>query len=61
VSLKIPAGTQSEKIFRLKGKGLPELQGRERGDELVRVHLRTPERLSRSAKELLERLGQEGL
>ena len=61
VSLKIPAGTQSEKIFRLKGKGLPVLQGRERGDQLVRVHLRTPEKLSRSAKELLERLGQEGL
>jgi molecular chaperone DnaJ len=61
VSLKIPSGTQSEKIFRLKGKGLPALHGRERGDQLVRVHLRTPERLSRTAKELFERLGQEGL
>jgi molecular chaperone DnaJ len=61
VSLKIPGGTQSEKIFRLKGKGLSALQGRERGDQLVRVHVRTPERLSRTAKELLERLGQEGL
>jgi molecular chaperone DnaJ len=61
VSLKIPAGTQSEKIFRLKGKGLPVLQGRERGDQLVRAHLRTPERLSKTAKELLERLAQEGL
>jgi molecular chaperone DnaJ len=61
VSLKIPQGTQSEKIFRLKGKGLPVLHGRERGDQLVRVHVRTPERLSRTAKELLERLGQEGI
>jgi molecular chaperone DnaJ len=61
VSLKIPPGTQSEKIFRLKDKGLPVLQGREHGDQLVRVHVRTPERLSKTAKELLERLAQEGL
>jgi molecular chaperone DnaJ len=61
VSLKIPPGTQSEKIFRLKGKGLPALHRRERGDELVRVHVRTPERISRPAKDLLERLAQEGL
>ncbi|MBN1130802.1 MAG: molecular chaperone DnaJ [Chitinispirillaceae bacterium] len=61
VSLKIPGGTQSEKIFRLKGKGLPSLHGRERGDQLVRVHVMTPERLSRTAKELLERLEGEGL
>jgi molecular chaperone DnaJ len=61
VSLKVPAGTQSEKIFRLKGKGLPELQRREHGDQLVRVHVRTPEKLSRSAKDLLEKLAKEGL
>ncbi len=61
VSLKVPPGTQSEKIFRLKGKGLPELQRREHGDQLVRVHVRTPEKLSRSAKDLLEKLAKEGL
>jgi molecular chaperone DnaJ len=61
VSLRIPAGTQSGKVFRLKGKGLPVLRGRERGDQLVRVHIRTPEKLSRAARELLERLAQEGL
>lgn len=60
VSLKIPAGTQSEKIFRLKGKGLPALRAREHGDQLIRVHVRTPEKLNRSAKELFERLGEQG-
>jgi molecular chaperone DnaJ len=61
VSLKIAAGTQSEKIYRLKGKGLPALHGRDRGDQLVRVHVHTPEKLSRSAKELFEKLSQEGI
>ena len=61
VNLKIPSGTQSEKIFRLKGKGLPVLQQRDHGDQLVRVHVRTPERLSKTAKELFERLSAEGL
>jgi|WetSurMetagenome_2_1015567.scaffolds.fasta_scaffold00027_68 molecular chaperone DnaJ len=56
VSLKIPAGTQSEKIFRLRGKGLPELHGSHQGDQLVRVHAKTPERLSREEKELFEKL-----
>ncbi|HUI92024.1 MAG TPA: molecular chaperone DnaJ [Chitinivibrionales bacterium] len=58
VSLKIPPGTQSEKIFRLRGKGLPELHSPEHGDQLVRVHVHTPERLSKEAKELFEKLAQ---
>jgi molecular chaperone DnaJ len=61
VSLKIPSGTQSEKIFRLKDKGLPALRGRDRGDQLVRVHVKTPEKLSRTAKELLEKLAEQGM
>jgi molecular chaperone DnaJ len=61
VSLKIAAGTQSEKIYRLKGKGLPALRGRDRGDQLVRVRVHTPEKISRTAKDLLEKLAQEGL
>jgi molecular chaperone DnaJ len=61
VSLKVPSGTQSEKIFRLKGKGLPSLHGRETGDQLVRVHVRTPEKLSKDAKNLLEKLAEMGL
>jgi molecular chaperone DnaJ len=58
VSLKIPPGTQSEKIFRLRGKGLPELHSTQRGDQLVRVHVHTPERLSKEERELIEKLAQ---
>lgn len=61
VNLKIPAGTQSEKVFRLKGKGLPSLHGRGMGDQLVRIHVKTPEKLARSAKELFEKLAEIGI
>lgn len=56
VSLKIPGGTQSEKIFRLRSKGLPALNESQQGDQLVRVHVKTPERLSKEEKELFEKL-----
>ena len=58
VNLKVPAGTQSEKIFRLKGKGIPALHRRERGDLLVRIHVKTPEKLSRAERELFEKLAE---
>ena len=61
LELTIPPGTDSGRTFRLKGKGLPVLRGRDRGDQLVRVHVQTPERLSRTAKELLEKLAHEGI
>jgi molecular chaperone DnaJ len=53
--LKIPSGTQSGKVFHLKGKGVPSLQGGGRGDQHVRVFVETPTHLSREQKELLER------
>jgi len=56
IDLKIPAGTQSGKTFALRGKGLPELQGRGKGDLLVRVSIRVPEKLGARQKELLEEL-----
>ncbi len=58
VNLKIPAGTQSEKIFRLRNKGLPELNSRTVGDQLVRIKVKTPEKLSSEAKELFNKLKQ---
>jgi molecular chaperone DnaJ len=58
VSLKIPAGTQSEKIFRLRGKGLPALHSSQRGDQLVKVHVHTPDHISREEKELFEKLAE---
>lgn len=54
--IKIPAGTQSGKIFRLKGKGFPAFQSYEKGDELVEVNVWSPQNLSSEEKELLERL-----
>jgi len=54
--IKIPAGTQSGKIFRLKGKGFPEVQGYNRGDELVYVNVWTPQDLSSEEKAILEKL-----
>ncbi len=58
VKLKIPAGTQSEKVFRLRSKGLPQLRGTRRGDQLVVVHVVTPQKLSREQRELFERLAE---
>jgi molecular chaperone DnaJ len=56
--LDIPAGTQSHRIFRLRGQGLPRVHSSRRGDELVRVVVWTPKKLSSEEKNLLERLGQ---
>lgn len=54
VTLKIPEGTQSGKIFKLSGKGVPHLRGRGRGDHLVEVIVKTPTNLSRKQKKILE-------
>lgn len=49
----IPAGTQSGRVFRLKNQGLPQLDGRGRGDQLVRVFIEVPQKLGERQKELL--------
>ena len=54
VKMKIPSGTQSGKVFRLKGKGIPSLDGYQRGDQHVRVTVEVPEKLTRKQRELLE-------
>lgn len=54
VSMKIPAGTQSGKVFRLRGKGIPVLQGYGRGDQLVVISVETPSNLNKRQRELLE-------
>lgn len=64
VKLKIPEGTESETNFRMRGKGVPHLQGRspfggaqgKRGDHIVKVKIRTPKGLSRKQKEALKDL-----
>jgi molecular chaperone DnaJ len=57
VKVKIEAGTQPEKILRLRGKGLPDVNGYGRGDMLVRVHVWIPKKLSNEEKRILEKLG----
>ncbi len=54
--IKIPPGTQSGKIFRLKGKGFPEVQGYGKGDELIYVNVWTPQNISSDEKAMLEKL-----
>ena len=56
VKIKVPAGTQSGKIFRLRGKGLPALQGYGTGDQLIHVNLWTPKKLTKEETDLLERM-----
>ena len=54
--LRIPAGTQTHTLLRLRGKGLPRFRGNGHGDQVVRVVVVTPERLSDEERRLLERL-----
>jgi len=54
VDMKIPPGTQSGRIFRLKGKGIPDVHGRGIGDELVMVIVEIPGRLSAEQRRLIE-------
>jgi molecular chaperone DnaJ len=57
--LKIPPGTQNDTIFRLRGKGLPRLQGFGHGDELIHVTIVIPTKLTSRQRELLTQLAKE--
>lgn len=54
--VKIPAGTHSGKILRLKGKGFSEVQGYSRGDQLIHVNVWTPQNINNEEKTMLEKL-----
>ena len=54
----VPAGTQSGHVFRLKGKGMPNVAGRGHGDLFVRVKVDVPRKLSRDQRKLVEELGK---
>jgi molecular chaperone DnaJ len=54
VKVKVPAGTQSGHMFRLRGRGVPDLNGYGTGDEIVRVAVETPRKLTAKQRELLE-------
>jgi molecular chaperone DnaJ len=57
VKLKIPAGTQSGRTFRLKGKGAPRLKGKGQGDMLVTVRVAVPQKVKKEEREVIEKLG----
>jgi len=54
VSMKIPSGTQSGTVFRVRGKGLPDVHSGRHGDLMVRVIVETPTGLNRTQRKLLE-------
>ena len=54
--IKIPAGTQSGKIFRLKGKGFPAVNSYQKGDQLIHVNIWTPQNVSAEEKTMLEKM-----
>jgi molecular chaperone DnaJ len=59
VKLKIPEGTQSGKLLRLRGKGLPTVRSATRGDQLVHIFVEVPTRLNSKQRELLQRFADE--
>ncbi|MBI4151679.1 molecular chaperone DnaJ [Candidatus Woesearchaeota archaeon] len=58
-TLKIPPGTQSETVFKMTDKGLPSLHDHERGDQLVKVKIQVPQKLTKKQKELILQLNEE--
>jgi len=56
--LKVPEGTQSDTVFRLKGRGMPRLRGSGKGDLHVKVKIIVPRRLSHKQRQLLEQFVQ---
>jgi molecular chaperone DnaJ len=59
VRMRVPEGTQSGRLFRLRGKGMPKKDGKSRGDHQVRLVVETPTNLSPRQRELLEELAKE--
>ncbi len=58
VKMRVPAGTQSGRVYRLRGKGIPRANG-ERGDQHVRIVVETPINLTERQRELIEELARE--
>jgi molecular chaperone DnaJ len=58
VTMKIPAGTQSGTVFRVRGKGLPDVHDGRTGDLLVRVTVKTPTNLTSAQRRLLEEVAK---
>jgi len=61
ILLEIPQGTESGKILRISGKGIPHFQGHGRGNLYVELKINTPKKISREQKKLIEDLQKQGL
>ena len=61
ILLEVPAGTESGKILRISGKGIPHFGGYGRGNLYVELKVKTPKKLSRKQKELFDELKKEGI
>ena len=61
ILLKIPSGIESGKILRISGKGIPHFQSYGWGDLYVELVVKTPKKLTKKQKELLEKLKEEGI
>jgi molecular chaperone DnaJ len=59
ISLKIPPGTQSGKVFKLKNYGMPKVNSSQRGDHYIKIILDVPQKLSKKEKELYKQLAEE--
>jgi molecular chaperone DnaJ len=60
VKLKVPEGTQTGKVLRLRGKGLPTIRTANRGDQLIHIFVEIPTKLSKRQRELLQEFADEG-
>ena len=58
-NLKIPPGTQPGTLMRMRGKGMPRLHGSGRGEQLIKVRVEVPKRLSKKQKDILKQLDKE--
>jgi molecular chaperone DnaJ len=56
LAFQVPSGTQPNQQFRLRGKGVPDLRGGDRGDQLITVHVVIPTELSAEQRELFAQL-----
>ena len=61
ILVEVPAGTESGKVLRISGKGIPHFGGYGRGNLYIQLKVKTPKKLSRKQKELFDRLREEGL
>jgi molecular chaperone DnaJ len=58
-AVKVPDGTQTGTTLRLRGKGMPEVNGRGRGDLFATIQVQTPRKLTKDQRRLLEQLARE--